>query len=111
MLNEVQPTTRRASGVQWTHPAGGFFIWLTLPEPLDAEAVLAEATERGVVFAPGVRFFAEPSEGGGHGNLRLPFSFLSEARMDEGVRVLAEVIRGQALASDPNPDPKGLGDL
>ena len=77
-------------GVHWTRPAGGFFVWLTLPEPLDAEKVLAEATERGVVFAPGVQFFAE---GGGCRNLRLPFSFLSEAQMAEGVRILAEVIK------------------
>jgi 2-aminoadipate transaminase len=77
-------------GVRWTHPSGGFFVWLTLPEPLDAEAVLAAVRERGVLFAPGVRFFAE---GGGWRNLRLPFSFLSGDQMAEGVRILAEVIR------------------
>jgi len=82
-------------GVRWTRPAGGFFVWLTLPEPLEAEAVLAESTERGVLFTPGVRFFAEASEGGGRRNLRLPFSFLSEAQMAEGVRVLARVIKEQ----------------
>jgi 2-aminoadipate transaminase len=82
-------------GVRWTRPAGGFFLWLTLPEPLEAEAVLADAAsltaERGVIFTPGARFFAEE---GGRCNLRLPFSFLSEEQMAEGVRVLAEVIRG-----------------
>jgi len=82
-------------GVRWTRPAGGFFVWLTLPEPLEAEAVLAESTERGVLFTPGVRFFAEASEGGGRRNLHLPFSFLSEAQMAEGVRVLARVIKEQ----------------
>jgi 2-aminoadipate transaminase len=82
--------------VRWTRPAGGFFVWLTLPEPLDAEAVLADAAsptaEHRVIFAPGVRFFAEE---GGRRNLRLPFSFLSEAQMAEGVRILAEVITEQ----------------
>ncbi|MBC8249238.1 MAG: PLP-dependent aminotransferase family protein [Anaerolineales bacterium] len=82
-------------GVRWTRPSGGFFVWLTLPEPLEAEAVLAAATERGVIFTPGARFFAQASEGGGRRNLRLPFSFLSEAQMAEGVRILAEVIREQ----------------
>jgi len=80
-------------GVRWTRPAGGFFLWLTLPEPLDAEAVLVKATERGVLFAPGVCFFAEASKGAGRRNLRLPFSFLSEAQIAEGVRTLAEVIK------------------
>ncbi|MBC8450022.1 MAG: PLP-dependent aminotransferase family protein [Chloroflexi bacterium] len=84
-------------GVHWTRPTGGFFLWLTLPEPLEAEAVLAEATERGVLFAPGVRFFAEPSGRGGRRNLRLPFSFLSETQMAAGVRALAAVIREQRI--------------
>lgn len=87
-------------GVRWTRPAGGFFVWLTLPEPLEAEAVLTEATERGVIFAPGTRFFAE---GGGRRNLRLPFSFLSEAQMAEGVRILAEVIREQLSTKGSEP--------
>jgi 2-aminoadipate transaminase len=95
-------------GVRWTRPAGGFFLWLTLPEPLEAEAVLAAATEQGVLFAPGVRFFAE---GGGRRNLRLPFSFLSEAQMAEGVRILAEVIREQlsTLATKGRPRPDLVG--
>ncbi len=83
------------NGVRWTRPSGGFFLWLTLPEPLEAEAVLAAAAERGVLFTPGTRFFAQASGGGGRRNLRLPFSFLSEAQMAEGVRALAMVIREQ----------------
>jgi len=83
------------NGVRWTRPAGGFFVWLTLPEPLEAETVLAASTERGVIFTPGTRFFAQASGGGGRRNLRLPFSFLSEAQMAEGVRALAMVIREQ----------------
>ena len=93
-------------GVRWTRPAGGFFVWLTLPEPLEAEAVLAVATERGVIFTPGARFFAQASEGGGRRNLRLPFSFLSEAQMAEGVRTLAEVIREQGSSEAQNQKPK-----
>jgi len=90
-------------GVRWTRPGGGFFVWLTLPEPLEAEAVLAVATERGVIFTPGARFFAQASEGGGRRNLRLPFSFLSEAQIAEGARVLAEVIRGVKLKGGRGP--------
>ena len=85
--------------MRWTRPAGGFFVWLTLPKPLESEALLAAARERGVLFTPGVRFFAEGSEGGDLHNLRLPFSFLSEAQMSKGVRILAEVIREQKHSS------------
>jgi 2-aminoadipate transaminase len=93
-------------GVRWTRPTGGFFVWLTLPEPLEAEAVLAAATERGVLFTPGVRFFAE---GGGRHNLRLPFSFLSEAQMAEGVRILAEVIKEQGAGEQRSRGARGQG--
>jgi DNA-binding transcriptional MocR family regulator len=93
-------------GVRWTRPTGGFFVWLTLPEPLEAEAVLAAATERGVLFTPGVRFFAE---GGGRHNLRLPFSFLSEAQMAEGVRILAEVIKEQGAGEHRSRGARGQG--
>jgi DNA-binding transcriptional MocR family regulator len=68
-------------GVHWTRPCGGFFVWLTLPEPLEAEAVLAVATERGVLFTPGVRFF---TEGGGWRNLRLPSAFSPRPRWPKG---------------------------
>lgn len=101
-------------GVCWTRPSGGFFVWLTLPEPLQAEAVLAVATERGVIFTPGVRFFAQASEGDGRRNLRLPFSFLSEAQMAEGVRILAGVIKehrseGAALFTPSPSQGEGWG--
>ena len=96
-------------GVRWTRPAGGFFIWLTLPHPLETEAVLAAAAERGVLFTSGVRFFAEASEGGGRRNLRLPFSFLSEAQTAKGVRILAEVIREQGRSKFKVQSPKLKG--
>src|SRR5699024_4491210 len=42
----------------WTHPDGGFYVWLTLPEGLDAKAMLPRAVTERVAFVPGTAFFA-----------------------------------------------------
>ncbi|MGQ9584494.1 MAG: aminotransferase-like domain-containing protein [Anaerolineae bacterium] len=82
---------RMPPGVTWNRPEGGFFVWVRLPEGLLARQVLACAEARRVTFTPGEKFFAE---GGGEGELRLPFSFVSPEQMEEGCAVLGQVIRG-----------------
>lgn len=74
----------------WTEPDGGFSLLLTLPEGLHAAEILPHAMERGVAFTPGVTFYAD---GGGERTLRLSFSSVRVARIDEGVRRLAETIK------------------
>lgn len=74
---------------QWTHPEGGFFVWVTLPKHVDTGAVLAEAVEHGVTFVPGSDFFAD---GRGSSSMRLAFCFASPERIEEGVRRLGEVL-------------------
>ncbi|HEX9093946.1 MAG TPA: PLP-dependent aminotransferase family protein, partial [Coriobacteriia bacterium] len=60
--------------VRWTHPDGGFFVWVTLPAHLDTRALLAEAVERGVTFVPGTDFYPD---GRGANSLRLAFCYES----------------------------------
>ncbi len=79
--------------VTWTRPGGGFFVWLSLPEPLEARSVLKEAQEAGVNFVPGAPFFAE---GGGEGQARLPFSYIEPPDLERGIRILADVVRRMA---------------
>jgi len=79
-------------GVTWTRPAGGFFVWLTLPEPLTARAVLAEAHQRNITFLTGEPFYAE---GGGECHIRLPFSYIPRPELALGVEVLAKVMNEQ----------------
>ena len=99
---------RRMPGdVAWTEPQGGFSLLLTLPPGLDAVALLPRALERGVAFTPGAPFFAE---GGGERTLRLSFSSVPAARIDEGVRRLAEVVKHarrqpEARAAEPMAVP------
>ena len=75
--------------VRWTHPEGGFFVWVTLPAHLDTRALLAEAVERGVTFVPGTDFYPD---GRGANSLRLAFCYESPEQIAEGVRRLAEVL-------------------
>jgi len=75
--------------VRWTRPQGGFFVWLTLPEPLHAQTVLAEAHRRAITFATGEPFFAQ---GGGERHIRLPFSFIPPPEMEKGIHTLAGII-------------------
>jgi 2-aminoadipate transaminase len=74
--------------VTWTHPEGGFFVWVTLPAHLDTKALLAEAVERGVTFVPGSDFYPD---GRGCNCMRLAFCYESPEQITEGVRRLAEV--------------------
>jgi 2-aminoadipate transaminase len=78
------------SGVTWTRPRGGFFVWLTLPEGMDAGRLREAARQQGVLFVPGAGFFAG---GGGERNLRLAFSFVPPGEIEKAVRILGQAIR------------------
>jgi len=77
------------AGVRWTQPAGGMFVWLTLPAQVDAMALLPQAIARNVAFVPGQPFFAaEPMRN----TLRLSFVTVPPPKIDAAVAVLAELI-------------------
>ena len=78
-------------GVSWTHPEGGLFLFLTLPEKIDTVALYDRALAAGVAYVAGSFFYPD----GSHRNtMRLNFSFLDASRMEAGIRLLAEVIAG-----------------
>ncbi|MGZ8696140.1 MAG: aminotransferase-like domain-containing protein [Gaiellaceae bacterium] len=77
-------------GTRWTSPKGGFFSWLTLPDGGDAGDLARRAVERGVAIVPGSLFF--PDDRGGN-NVRLSFSLVAEAEIDEGIERLASLVK------------------
>ncbi|MEU0564182.1 PLP-dependent aminotransferase family protein [Nonomuraea sp. NPDC005983] len=83
--------------VTWTKPAGGFFVWVTLPEGLDSKAILPRAVAERVAFVPGTGFF---SDGSGSRQMRLSFCFPEPDRIREGVRRLAGVIEQEMQLRD-----------
>jgi DNA-binding transcriptional MocR family regulator len=115
-LSDMMP-----EGTTWTEPAGGLFVWVTLPDGLDSKAMMPRAIAARVAYVPGTGFYAD---GTGTANMRLNFSFSAPDRLREGVRRLAGVMeqdlamrqvfgainahahkrRGQAGADAPGPD-------
>ena len=78
------------AGVSWTHPEGGLFLFLTLPEEIDTVALYDRALAAGVAYVAGSFFYRD----GSHRNtMRLNFSFLDASRMEEGIKILANIIK------------------
>lgn len=77
-------------GVDWTRPAGGMFIWLTLPTGTSGAELLARALDTvKVAFVPGQAFFPD---GSGANTIRLSFSNSDEATIREGIKRLGQVL-------------------
>ncbi len=81
------------SGVSWTYPDGGLFLWLTLPPAVDTVALYDKALAAGVAYVAGSFFYTD----GSHRNtMRLNFSFVAEAKMEPGIKLLASLLRDAA---------------
>jgi DNA-binding transcriptional MocR family regulator len=75
--------------ISFTRPAGGLFLWVELPEGMDARSLLERTLEERVAFVPGESFFPN----GGHENtFRLNFSAMPEERITEGIARLGKVL-------------------
>ena len=79
-------------GVSWTRPGGGFFIWMTLPPPLQAKEIKKAAEDEKILLLAGDPFFAEPSSGQ---YLRLSFSYVPETEIKKGIKKLAAILRSR----------------
>ncbi|AMB59865.1 PLP-dependent aminotransferase family protein [Microterricola viridarii] len=78
--------------LEWTNPNGGFYVWVTLPEPLDSKAMLPRAVKELVAYTPGTAFYGD---GNGHQNMRLSFCYPTPEQIRLGIRRLASVIGGE----------------
>jgi 2-aminoadipate transaminase len=82
-------TALMPAGCTWTEPGGGFYVWLTLPEGLDAKVMQPRAVHARVAYVPGIGFYAD---GSGQRELRLSYCYPEPDRIREGVRRLAGVV-------------------
>jgi 2-aminoadipate transaminase len=78
-----------ASGVRWTHPQGGLFLWVEVPEWIDSGELLEDAVREKVAFVPGTAFHPL---GGGRNTMRLNFSNATDAMIEEGIARLGRAI-------------------
>jgi DNA-binding transcriptional MocR family regulator len=80
-------------GTTWTVPAGGFYVWVSVPEWLDTRALLAKAVEQRVAYVPGTAFYPD---GRGTDQLRLAFCYPTEDRIREGVARLGALLEDES---------------
>src|SRR3954468_3385203 len=78
-------------GSRCTHPEGGLFIWVTLPEGYDAAEILPRAIERGVAFVPGKYFYAGEAD---PRTLRVSFATATPAELRDGAARLGAACTG-----------------
>jgi 2-aminoadipate transaminase len=86
-------------GTRWTRPKGGFFLWVTLPEGVDAVNIAGECRDNLVDYIPGPSFY---SDGSGRRSLRLSFSAVSPEQIDAGIARLARVVRAHVPIATPS---------
>ena len=89
-------TREMPAGVEWNTPAGGMFLWVRLPEGMNAIELLPIAVERNVAFVPGWAFYADKADAR---TLRLSFVTASVAQINLGIAALADAIRQYYPAS------------
>jgi 2-aminoadipate transaminase len=86
MLGKHMP---KLPGLKWTQPQGGLFLWVTLPEGMDACEMFRTAIEKQVAYVVGTAFYPD---GGGRNCFRMNFSYSNKAEIEEGVKRLGQVI-------------------
>lgn len=86
--------------VSWTNPEGGLFLFLTLPDYIDATEFFPTAIEQKVAYVPGSAFYCD---GEGRNTLRLNFSFMNLENNEEGIKRLAKAISMEITAKKTTP--------
>ena len=76
------------SNIQWSKPEGGLFLWVKLPEGMNANKLFPKAIENKVAYVIGSAFHCD---GKGQNTMRLNFSYSSENQIIEGIKRLAKM--------------------
>lgn len=76
---------------KFTYPDGGLFTWVELPDYIDTKEMALQCLEKKVAYVPGGSFFPN---GGKNNCFRMNYSCMSDEKIIEGVKALAEVIQG-----------------
>lgn len=90
MLKALKEYMPMDAGIDWTHPEGGLFLWVTLPEKMDAEELFPKAVEKKVAYVVGSAFHFDRS---GKNTMRLNFSYPTEEQIIEGIKRLAGLVK------------------
>jgi 2-aminoadipate transaminase len=83
-MEEFFPT-----GVTWTRPQGGLFLWVRVPEEINTTEFMKTALEEKVAYVPGAAFYPDD---GGYNTMRLNFSYCRPEVIREGIQRLGRAI-------------------
>jgi len=102
-LNLVRKTYKRKKDVmlealekyfpeeaEWTKPAGGMFVWVTVPEYIDTTAMFAEAVKEKVAYVIGSAFYPHGED---RHHMRLNFTLPTSGQIDEGIKRLGNLLK------------------
>jgi 2-aminoadipate transaminase len=90
LLDALESEFSDLDGMHWTRPAGGLFLWVTLPPQVDRRRLHALAASRGIVYHLGQSFHTADQD---VPYLRLAYGWIDKAAIPEGVRRLAQCVR------------------
>lgn len=82
----------------WSHPVGGLFIWVRIPDDVNGKQLLEAANEKGFHYLPGISFHYQNAK---VPYLRLAFGHLTEQQIREGIPILAQCIRENRTSNEP----------
>ena len=85
------------SEASWSRPAGGLFIWLSMPAGTDSASVVERAAKEGILFLPGARL--SPEGKSGHNRARLCFGYNRPQEIIEGIACLSEVFQKDGVVA------------
>jgi Transcriptional regulators containing a DNA-binding HTH domain and an aminotransferase domain (MocR family) and their eukaryotic orthologs len=77
-------------GISWTRPKGGFYIWVSMPETMNASDVFAASLKKGAAFVIGNAFDPEEKK---NNCFRLAFSHTPEEKIEKGIKIIGEAIK------------------
>jgi 2-aminoadipate transaminase len=90
------------SEVTWTHPKGGLFLWISLPQGMDSELLFRSALAENVAFVPGDSFYTSKGRESNR-HLRLNFSYCAPAQIREGIRRLSMAVKSLLVQAEVQP--------
>lgn len=83
--------------VEFTHPQGGLFTWVTFPDGINAGEIAKKCLEKNVAYVPGESFYPN---GGVYNTCRLNYSNMPEEKIVEGIKRMGEVLREELAKND-----------
>ncbi|MFA6317829.1 MAG: PLP-dependent aminotransferase family protein [Elusimicrobiota bacterium] len=98
MVAALKRCMPEGEGISWTRPEGGLFLWLRLPEYMNADELFYEALKENVAYVIGSAFHCD---GTGHNTMRLNFSYPTVEQIDEGIKRLAKVVKANLRRGKP----------